>query len=411
MVTPKRLGKNNLSSRCSLRQAQSFVILFVANFEASRRMPQILYNSPPTADQPGKLINTVKLLLIMPTKYIGNMVIAMKAIAAILDKYDSGQTVLVLDSQFSGLAPLAFGDQRRFLFYPRQALRHGPLYNRALRYLSFIRQLRAERFDKVVDVDGTVVSARLSWLSRGKQKIGPSFSKRRKPYSTLVDIAQDQHSLGDFAAMAKYLGVNIAEPGYLKLAKDGTLAAVAAKLDTPVDYLNKKPIVCIHPGATKDYKLWDIHKFAELADWLLEKGWNVIVIGAGSSEKERIDTMLATMAGHPINAHDRLSLLELTILFQHAGVFIGNDSGPMHLAVATAPNVIALFGPTEKHRWAPTDEHVQVVQGDFACSPGCHPEACLNNYQCLKSLSVEQVKRAVLSVIQQSVTTSNSHKH
>ncbi len=340
----------------------------------------------------GSVQGSIKLLLLMPTKYIGNMVLAMKAISAILDHIAPENVVLVLDEEFRELGPLAFGADRRFLFYPRKKLKQGSLRSKASCYLSFIRQLRTEKFGQVLDLDGTVVSARLCRMSRSSQKIGPDFTKRPKSYTKLVNIRQkNQHCIDDFADMARYAGVTDYQPGYLQLPKAGSLEPIASRLSAPASPLKPNALVCIHPGGTKDYKLWDINKFAELADWLLGKGWNVIIIGNGDNEKQRVDTMLAAMTRKPVNAHGRLSLLELTTLLQHTNLYIGNDSGPMHLAITTVPRVIALFGPTEIHRWAPKSKNAQIVQGKLACSPNCEPENCCNNYQCLESLSVKQV--------------------
>ncbi|MCB1692448.1 MAG: glycosyltransferase family 9 protein [Pseudomonadales bacterium] len=102
---------------------------------------------------------------------------------------------------------------------------------------------------------------------------------------------------------------------------------------------------------------------------------------------------------HPvINACDRLSLTALTGLFQRTHVFIGNDSGPMHLATAAGAPVVALFGPTELTRWQPRASHQVVVKGTDACDPGCRTEACLGNYRCMRSITVDQVETAITSL-------------
>ena len=138
-------------------------------------------------------------------------------------------------------------------------------------------------------------------------------------------------------------------------------------------------------------------KICNLADSLVEQGLSVIVVGAGEGERARIGQMFALSKHRDeiINGHNKLSLVQLVTLLQHAKLYIGNDSGPMHLASASGVPLLALFGPTELVRWHPRVPQVRIVKGDALCSPDCQPEVCLRDYQCMSSLSVEKVQREV----------------
>ena len=136
-----------------------------------------------------------------------------------------------------------------------------------------------------------------------------------------------------------------------------------------------------------------------------DRGLNVVVVGAGESERARIGQMfrLSKRRDEMINGHNKLSLVQLITLLQHAKLYIGNDSGPMHLASASGVPLLALFGPTELVRWHPRVPQARIVKGDALCSPDCQPEVCLRDYQCMSSLSVEKVQteaQRVLSLIE-----------
>lgn len=331
----------------------------------------------------------------MPSKYVGNMVIAMQAIAATLDHYRNDEVTLLVDANFAELMALCFGSRCRLMFYPRRAVGTSGIVSRIRRFLAFVSELRATKFEQLVDFDGTVVSARVTRLARSSEKIGPGFAKRPEVYTRTIPIDRDsQHCLDDFRAMANAVGAVLASDQYFTIPPAPAAAWTNANADLPV-LDHGPPIVCIHPSATKDYKQWDIGRFAQLADRLLAKGWRVVLVGAGDAERDRIDTMLGMMTGSPIDLHGRLSLVQLVCLFQHAALFIGNDSGPMHLAAASGTRVIALFGPTELLRWRPRSARTFIIKGREACSPACRPEACLHDYRCLKSLEVEQVEQFV----------------
>lgn len=333
----------------------------------------------------------------MPSKYVGNMVIAMQALSATLAHYRDQQVSLLVDDSFAELMTLCFGSRCRLLYYPRHAVGSRGIVSRARHFLAFVTQLRRGAFDRIVDFDGTVVSARVTRLARSGDKVGPGFAKRPGVYNRTVPIDRDlQHCFDDYRAMASAIGVQLTDDNYYTIPPVSTgVWDYTSNGECLPPLEGGSPIACIHPCATKDYKQWSITRFAQLADRLLDKGWRVVLVGAGEAERHRIDTMLAAMNGTPINLHGCLSLLQLACLFQHAALFIGNDSGPMHLAAAAGSRVIALFGPTELLRWQPRADCAQIVKGVEPCSPLCRPEACLHDYRCLGSLSVTQVEKAV----------------
>ena len=337
----------------------------------------------------------MKLLVVMPSKYVGNMTIAMQALAATLAHHARDEVTLLVDENFQDLIELCFGSQCAVLIYPRRAIGTSSVVSRIGRFMRFIATLRSRAWDLAVDFDGTVVSARLMRLARAKDKVGPGFAKRPGVYDRLIPIDRDvQHCFDDYRIMAEAVGVQLDSDRYLPIPPVPDAVAYAGTAAETLRNLAGKRFVCIHPCATKDYKQWDIHRFAALADRLTEAGWTVVLIGAGEGERERVDNMIRYMACKPLNLHGKLSLLQLTWLFQHAGLFIGNDSGPMHLASACGTHVIALFGPTELLRWEPRGPSVRIVKGLQPCDPACRPEACLQGYRCLGSLTVDQVIEA-----------------
>lgn len=341
----------------------------------------------------------LKLLVVLPSKYLGNMVIAMQAVAALLDRSPTDDVTLLVDDAYRELITLTFGPGHRCLYYPRSALRQGSVLQKSRLYLSFILDLRRDRYDVILDIDGTVVSARVTAMARGREKIGPSFGNRLNAYTRVVPIERDiQHCFDDFVLMANAIGTRVEATTYRPIPAIPDEYWNDDTIPLSRDEMSRHPVACIHPCATKDYKQWDIGKFAALADWLSGRGWQVVIIGAGEGEEARIDDMISRMRTRPVNAHGKLSLVQLVWLLQHARVFIGNDSGPMHLAAASGVNVVALFGPTELLRWQPRTSSTRIIKGEMPCSPECRPEACLNDYRCLSSLSVEQVQSALESL-------------
>lgn len=330
----------------------------------------------------------------MPTKYLGNLVISMRSIKAVLEQCDD--VTLLVDDSFLDLVRVAFGPDPRIVVYPRRAVAEGGAVARLSGYFRFMRMLRAVRYDCALDIDGTVVSARVMRMCRAERKVGPTFAKRLDIYNEHIEVVREtQHCFEDFALMVEAIGVHLESRNYMDLPTVDPALFADQLQDMPDDVASAidsgSPIACIHPCATKDYKQWDIEKFAGLVDRLQDKGYKVVIIGAGAGERLRVDKLLSTVASQPVDAHGRLSLVQVVYLLQRASVFIGNDSGPMHLAAVCRIPVLALFGPTELHRWRPRSDAVLIIKGEQPCSPECRPEACLNAYRCMRSLTISQV--------------------
>lgn len=318
----------------------------------------------------------------MPTKYVGNFVISLRTLATLIQSNGPDRTALVIDQNFEPLLRAALGDHARLICYPRP--RGGTtLRDKARQYLDFLRDLRDTRYEKVIDIDGTVLSGRVMRYIRADHKIGPDFAKRPGTCDRLVDVDRESHHcFFDFSLMAAAIGIDVEETSYLLIPSVNVTLPIELP---PTD----QALVCIHPSATKEYKQWSARGFARLADALTRSGSTVVFVGAGSQEAARISAIRNLMEETAIDAHGRLSLIELVGLCQRADLFIGNDSGPMHLAAASGTTVIALFGPTELIRWQPMADNTHILKGPAPCAPDCQTEDCKRGYQCLGSLTPE----------------------
>ena len=132
-------------------------------------------------------------------------------------------------------------------------------------------------------------------------------------------------------------------------------------------------LIGIHPGGNWVYKLWGAEKFAQIADRLCEN-WNVqILLFAGPDERELQTQVANLMRQQPICVEED-DLCQVAGLIAACDFYIGNDTGPMHIAVAVDTPVIAIFGSTNHYRSGPYGEkHIVVHSGvELGCNP-CHP--------------------------------------
>ena len=334
----------------------------------------------------------MKLLLAIPTKFVGNLTIALATIRAAIDA--DYEVTLLIDDNFTDLLRLAVQAEARILSYPRRQLAKGSAWRRVRVYLQFLSRLRRDRYDTVLDLDGTVVSGRLVGLARAQTKIGPEFTPRKQAYQQLVSIdSAQQHCFDDYADMLQALEIDLPRGDYLLLPSSPEGSAVRQKLGLKTD----QPVATINPNASagKEYKQWTLAGFVALTQWLESQGWQVVIVGAGNAEQIRVDQLVAQAGALVVNACNRLSITELVALCQMSKVFIGNDSGPMHVATAAGCQVIALFGPSDSIRWNPKGDHATVLRGALPCDARCASERCERDYQCMHSLSLQQIQAEV----------------
>jgi len=155
-----------------------------------------------------------------------------------------------------------------------------------------------------------------------------------------------------------------------------------------------QPYAVLHPGATYFTKRWAVENFAATARWLREAHAIAPVVILGPKDGEIASAVREHMARETA-VLDSLSLRELIALIAGARLFVGNDSGPVHLATAAGRPAVVIFGSSSSATWRPWQTPHRVVQNDFPCNP-CRGDRCyaFDEPRCILSVAVEQVREA-----------------
>ncbi|PIU41768.1 MAG: hypothetical protein COS99_03660 [Candidatus Omnitrophica bacterium CG07_land_8_20_14_0_80_42_15] len=157
-------------------------------------------------------------------------------------------------------------------------------------------------------------------------------------------------------------------------------------------------LVCIHPGASCPSKKWDVKKFAALADKIIESFGVKIAVIAGFSDIALGNELAAIARNKVLNFSGVFTVGELAPFLKRCTLFVSNDSGPVHIAVAVDTPVISIFGRNEKGlsptRWKPLGKDDVVIHKDVGCEK-CLAHDCKKGFECLKSLEADEVLNAV----------------
>ena len=279
--------------------------------------------------------------------------------------------------------------------------------------LVIARQLRSRRFDVAIDLHGGPRSASVTWLSGAPLRIGYDVPGRRWMYTRVVHrprVLRARHSVENqwdllaaldpvFTAPADRdrdrVTMTVDEPA--RHAMDTRLAALGVPADGRV--------ILLHVSAGNPFRRWPEQSFAELTAGLVTAHPNrwVLVTG-GPSDREaavRVISRARAAAGPAaarIASAEDLSLAELRAAMDRAALYIGGDSGPLHIAATSDVPIVGLYGPTLVERsapWRPSSLKTESIDvGVIPCRP-CEQRTCVpGDFRCLTGISASTVRAA-----------------
>jgi lipopolysaccharide heptosyltransferase II len=277
------------------------------------------------------------------------------------------------------------------------------------------RQLRRERFDLAIDFHGGPRASLLTWLSGARERVGYDVAGRGWMYTRRVArprALRARHSVLNQWDLLEAIGV--AAPDRRADAVEMALdPAIAADVDARLSALNVGPtdrLVVIHVSAGNPFRRWPIESFATVAAELAMAPEQRVILTSGPSEADAVARVVAAArarldarAATRVLAAGEFSLAELRALVDRAALYIGGDSGPLHIAATTPAPIVGLFGPTLPERSAPWRDPAcpteSVEAGALPCRP-CEQRVCEpGDFRCLTRIRPEQVLEAAKRLI------------
>src|SRR5438132_4179211 len=291
-----------------------------------------------------------------------------------------------------------------------RAWRKGPLKGSTIAdvtaRLSQLRQAPdlngAGRADVAIDFQGLMKSGFVAFATRAHRRIGFETADLREKPSKLflteqVETAELEHVIDKNLALAR-AALQRPVAGEAETLRYDYEFPIAVSSDDEgyVEALIETqpgPFAIINHGGGWPTKLWPSERYAELADWLWsECGLRSFVTYGPGEEALARSVASASRSGvaRPISS----TLKQFVALARRAALFVGGDTGPLHLAAASKTPVVGLYGPTSSERNGPFDPQDITVGRNIWCRPDCHRRSCWH-WECM-DIQVSEVKRAVL---------------
>ncbi|WP_291497802.1 glycosyltransferase [Desulfocurvus sp.] len=280
---------------------------------------------------------------------------------------------------------------------------HGP---GAAGLLRAARALRGAGLGAVLDLNldwrlATALAARAT----GAPCTGYDVAGRAPLYDQALPGPDDEPIAAVYARLARTLaGPEAAAPAGPALAVPGAAALAVAERLGRAGVAPGQALVVIHPGATHPTQRWGAAAFAALAAGLAARGAARVALAGGPGDAALVADVLRALAGAgappPVLTATDLALPELAALLARASVFVGNNSGPLHLAAALGRPTVSVMGPTVAARWTPRGPGHAVLRAPVAGCLGCARAVCpLGRALCMERVAPGAVLDAVLAAL------------
>lgn len=338
-------------------------------------------------------------ILVRVPNWVGDAVLCLPAVERLREKFPAAELTVLARPGVADLYRSRTGIARVLVFDHQGRHRGG----RGL--LRLAGELRAERFDLAVLFQNAFQAALLAFLARIPRRVGYAREARGPLLTDSIPVPRPQeippHETYYYLELLRRAGWEAALPVVERIP----LAPSPAAVERMRERLRTHGLdgtagagrlrVVLAPGATYgSAKCWLPERYAALADRLVE-AYNAAVLLCGTSAEAGLgEAIAARMRTQPISLMGATTLEEFLALLPSMDLFIGNDSGAMHLAAGVGLPQVVIFGPTDEAGTGPLNPRARLVKHPVSCSP-CFLRHCPVDHRCMTRISVEDVWQAV----------------
>ncbi len=351
-------------------------------------------------------------ILIIRLSAIGDVINVLPALRQLRSHFSNSKITWLVEDRASEILR-DHPDIDEVIVYPRKKWQSGILkVNKSLNIisesLSFYKKLRKNHYDLVVDFQGNLKSAVMNLITGSGNRLGfgKGYCKEFNYLSTqyhAYPAGKKIHRIEKNLSLLKELDI---ETSFLRpelpVTKDdeGYITNFISKNADP-----SLPIIILHPGTSKfgSFKQWSSQSYTLLADKILDKYKANVILTWGPGEIDIVNEIIKNMEHNALPACETKSIKQLTALMKRATLFIGGDTGPLHIASIMGIPVVGIYGPKDPAIYGPYDGMAVVIKKDVPCSP-CKKRTC-GDPICMSSILPEDVFCGVESFLQRQIAS------
>ena len=337
-------------------------------------------------------------ILVVRLSAVGDVIRTLPAVKAVKEHYPSSHVAWVVEEPSKTLLE-SQPEIDEVILFPRRRWTQGLRSPRqrvqtAKEIWQFIKNLRRQRFDLVLDFHGIMKSGIIAFFSGSPQRIGFDWRSSREGNFLFSNIkvrlpreSMNRYRRNAFLLKGIGLDINPLRADLSLPAEDRDYVdAFLRGLSTPV----ARPLIAIHPGSSLTFasKRWMADRYAQLADRLIREFRGTVLFTWGPEELTRVESIRQAMNETSLLGPRTASLTQLGEVFRRCDLFIGGDTGPMQVASMVGTPVIVIYGPTDPILYEPLGVHRNLFK-EVGCNP-CRKRSC-RDLRCLKAIDVGDV--------------------
>jgi heptosyltransferase-2 len=334
-------------------------------------------------------------ILVRVPNWLGDAILCLPALGAVRARFPQAEIVVLARASVAELFGSVPGVNRVLVFDHRG--RHAGFFG----LLRLAGELRREQFDLAVLFQNAFRAALLAFLAGIPRRLGYRRDARGPLLTHAVRLPRRgeipphetyyyQELLrraGWFEALTMVEHIRL-EPPPAAVEK---MRARLRELGLEINGADRRRLVVLAPGAAYgSAKCWLPERFAELADRLVERRNAAVLLCGTSAEAALGEAIASRMRARPVSLIGQTTLEEFLGLLANVDLFIGNDSGAMHLAAGLGLLQVIVFGPTDEAGTGPLNARARLVKQPVSCSP-CFLRHCPVDHRCMTRVEVDAV--------------------
>lgn len=330
----------------------------------------------------------VKKILVIRTDRIGDVVLSTSTVRALRENFPEGFIGFLTTSYTKDLV-IGNKDIDEVIVYEQKTS--------VFKKIDFIKKLKRYKFDLSVVLSPYFESALFGYLSGSSFRIGYPLNGSGFLLSTKVDIKNHyKHEIEACLDVVRLIGVDTYDKSpRLPLSREAEKYAEVFCAENGI--LPSDLTISIHPGGYEEHTRWMSEGYAKVADKLITQYKAKVILLGAKADKEVLEKIIRLMLQKPIVSDLDISLQRLAAIIKRCDIFLGNNSGPMHIAAAVGTKVVAIFGAIHpldhENKWRPFGEGHIIVRKKMDCFD-CHPGHC-RDIKCMKMITVDDVLKAL----------------
>lgn len=259
----------------------------------------------------------------------------------------------------------------------------------------YASSLRKRKFDFLINLNPSERCSFLAAFSGAKYKTGSTHRIFRPFFDKVVQLERKIHAADMYLDVLAKLGVEDLTNEGLKVVTSRNDEQEAAEFFSLHDIKTKNNLIGFNIGSASATKRWLPERFAQVADYLADKGYKIVFFGS-SNELEMVKETISYMQNKPLIATGKLSIGGLVAAINYVNLLLTNDSGPMHLAISQKVPIVALYGPSKPELYGPYKAQKSIV---VRANPMCldcreHMKHVCSDMRCMNNISVQDVIKA-----------------